>query len=269
MNSISCVIPTRNSGWSLAETLQTVTRQVQCNVRVIVVDSHSVDETLEICNRYGVEVMCEPPGNMYRAINTGLRACESEWLAYTSSDDMWYQDGMSRLIELGDRTNADVVYGVCDNVDRYGRYLHSLQPASPHLASSLFRLGVFPFSQQSALFRRGVFESLGGFDESLQLAADFDFYLRASLAGRCFAFLQGLPVSRFRIHAKQMSQERSELMRQELLTILAKNGVSSRVFDKLGFWLWRFTNLPSYLERVFRRSQLEGRLVLPHTMTPT
>lgn len=267
MPDISCVIPTLNSGWSLAETLSSILNQKGCS-RVIVVDSGSKDDTLQICRNFGVELIYEPPGNLYRAINAGLRMCDSEWLAYTNADDLWYTDAYTRLLRQGQSVDADVVYGVCDWIDLHGRFLHSYTPPDPLRLNSWYRLGVQPFAQQVAVFRKRAFDESGGFDERYRLAADFDFYLRTHTAGFRFARLPGAPVARFRLHGNQLGKREENLSRQEVLQSVANAGLSARLGDRVNFALGRLSNSGNYLVRILRRSQLEGRFRLPSSMEP-
>ena len=268
MCDISCVIPTLNSGLTLAETLHSIMSQKDCTARVLVVDSGSQDDTLAICKEFGVEVVYEPPGNMYRAINTGLRLCDTEWLAYTNSDDMWYADALSRLMRKGNEFDADLVYGVCDYVDSYGRFLHSFKPPRPDRLIPWYRVGVMPFAQQTMIFRKRLFDRLNGFDESYTLAADFDFCLRSYVAGGRFEYIPGVPVARCRLHEGQLSQRQNSLSRQESSRSVATNGLGAGLIDRFNVTMWRLSNVPSYVGRVMRRMQLEGRIMLPLATTP-
>lgn len=261
-----CVVPTRNSAWSLADTLRSIREQRECAPRIIVVDSDSQDDTLKICRDFGVEVLSTPPGNMYRAINIGLRECKSEWVAYTNSDDLWYSDGVLRLLEYGEETRADVVYGRCDWVDKYGRFLHTLNPAPPTDLDSFFKLGIQPFAQQTAVFRKSVFVNLDGFDERYRLAADFDFWLRAQNERFRFAYLQGFPVGAFRLHGRQLSQTETDAHYAEVRKSVERAGLDPTFHDQLRFWRWRMGNLPNYTIRSLRKWQLTGRLLMPTTM---
>lgn len=268
MVDISCVVPTLNSGWSLAETLTSILNQEDCSPRVIVVDSGSQDNTLEICKDFGVEVMYEPPGNMYRAINAGLRLCDSEWLAYTNADDSWYADSFGRLLRQGRSVGADVVYGVCDYIDLRGRFLHSYNPPDPARLGSWYRLGFQPFAQQVSIFRQSTFAKSGEFDESYRHVADFDFYMRTFVAGGSFSRLSGASVARFRLHCKQLSKSEGDLPRHEVLRSVANAGLSGTFSDRMLVALGRLANCGNYAVRVLRRSQLEGRFRVPGSMEP-
>lgn len=263
---ISVVIPTLDSGWCLGETLQSIVGQVGSAARVIVVDSNSTDDTHTICGRFGVEVITEPKGNMYRAINAGLRLCDTEWLAYANADDPLYGDAHQRLIEAGEQQNADVVYGTCDCIDEQGRFLHSFEPPSPENLAPFFRCGQMPFFQQTTVFRRRVFDALSGFDPQFTLCADFDFFLKAYQCGMKFVRLHGRPLSRFRLHARQLSQLNAEKAESQKRLSAERAGWQATRMDKLAVSAMRLSNWPNYLERIVRGSLLRGRLTLPRSL---
>jgi len=93
-----------------------------------------------------------------------------------------YADAL--VARVRDDGAADVVYGKVDFIDREGRFVHCWRyPRSPGLLT-LYRAGYSPVLQPRVLFRRFVFDTLGGFDETLGFVGDADFWCRA-LENRC------------------------------------------------------------------------------------
>src|SRR6266853_4187237 len=136
---IGVVIPTWNSAKTLAVALLSLQQQQGIRVKIVVADSGSEDGTLEICGSAGVQAVYVPPGNMYRAINVGLRMLGTPWLAYLNSDDFLYGDSYTRLVTCGEASGADVIYGNSDFVDAHARFLYSLHAARPIALPWLFR----------------------------------------------------------------------------------------------------------------------------------
>ncbi|MGE0131433.1 MAG: glycosyltransferase [Blastocatellales bacterium] len=265
-DSISCVVPTLNSAGTLETTLLSLKSQRDVSVEITVADSGPDDGTLEICRSLGVTAIYIEPGNMYRAINAGLSQSRSEWLAYLNSDDWLYPDSFARLIELGDSSGADVVYGNCDYADGAGRFVYSFASARPEQLMPLFRLGRMGFAQPAAIFRRSVYERLAGFDERYRFKADADFFIRAINAVTRFAFLDGPPVCCFRVHANQLSNRKRALIEEEGKQIFGAAGMKPRASDLMTLAQWSFKNLPHYLIRVVRESLLSRRVRLPRAI---
>lgn len=264
--TLRCVVPTLNSATTLDMTLLSLCSQQQINVDIQIADSGSTDGTLEICQRWQVPTIYTPPGNMYRAINAGLRESHCEWMAYLNSDDWLYTDSLARLVAQGEATNADVVYGNCDYTDGQGRFVYSLAAAKPAHLLPLFRKRCMGFAQQSAIFRRRAYEQLQGFDESFVYRADGDFYVRALLAGLRFAHLEGPSVACFRLHEKQFSNRGLELTEVEAERIFNTPQMKAGITDGLIFTGWRLMNLPHYLIRILRESLLANRFRVPRSI---
>ena len=216
-----------------------------------------MDETLEICRKYGIRTIYVPPGNMYSAINSALISCESPWLGYLNSDDIVYPASYGRLIRFGEIKETDVVYGSCDFVDDEGRYLHSFLPGRPSELNSHFRSFQFSFTQPAAIFRKMVFVELNGFDEKYNLTSDFDFYFRSIIHGHQFAMLEGKSVSCFRISATQFSQ-RTQKMKEQTNQVCQKFGKPT-LKDYLITGAWKFRNWQNYLIRLLRYQVLNGK----------
>ncbi|HMV85242.1 MAG TPA: glycosyltransferase [Blastocatellia bacterium] len=265
-STISCVVPTLNSAATLHATLLSLRSQQGINLGVIVADSNSTDGTLEICRLWEAPTIYVPPGSMYRAINAGLKQCNSEWLAYLNSDDLLYPDSFARLTAIGEETDADVVYGNGDYTDEQGRFVYSFSAAKPAELLPLFRLRQMGFAQPSAIFRRRFFEQLNGFDETLVYRADADFYLRGLLMGKKYVKLDGPSVSCFRLHSKQLSNRSNELTDIEADKVFGRKELNARFSDRLAPLTWKFRNLPHYAIRILRESLLSSRIRLPRTI---
>jgi glycosyltransferase involved in cell wall biosynthesis len=263
---ISVVVPTLNSAATLDMTLLSLCTQRNCNVKIFVVDSGSTDGTLDICSRWGVKAHYVPPGNMYRAINQGLKLCDTPWFMYLNSDDFLYPQSLARLLSAGDSQGADVVYGVCDYVDSEGRFLHSFTPAPPTHLLSLFRCGFFGFAQQTTIFRKAVFESLGGFNERYSLSADADFYLRALVLGSSFIRVSEAPVACFRLGQSQLSRVRAQEMQEQIRSLVKQSAGLPAFSDWMKLALLRVHNSPQYLIRILRGFFMSHRFRIPKTM---
>ena len=256
---IGVVVPTRNSAATLDWTLLSLTSQQRVRPTVVVVDSESSDATLSICRRWRVPALSSPPGNMYRAINDGLRGLTGcAWLTYLNSDDLACGDGYARLIEEGQSHACDVVYGNGDFVDERGALLFSQASFGPALVRQQLASGTMPFVQPAAVFRREVFEQLHGFDERFTQIADYDFFARAAAAGFRFGHTPGRAVAAFRIHDRQMSTTRKAIVDGEKALRRRECGRYRHVARMGLSAIWKVRNTVNYLGWMAQRA--EGRL---------
>ncbi len=259
--SLGVVVPTLNAAATLAATLEALRPAMHAGAEVVAVDGGSVDGTIEIAKGRGVRVEHCGPG-MYAALNHGFRSLRSEWFTWINADDLLYADRLVCRVQSG--SNADVLYGPVDFIDLAGRFVHSWTSGSPADLLPLYRAGYSPLLQQGTLFRRRVFEELGGFDDTYRFVGDADFWWRAIESGMDFCRCTHPPVAAFRLHGGQLSQRHVVRMRAEHDQMVAAHGGRRR---SLRSWLalcrFRGRNLPSYLVRFLRRRDLEGCCRLP------
>jgi glycosyltransferase involved in cell wall biosynthesis len=99
---VDVVVLTKNSERKLEKCLDSVFKTVPVN-RLIVVDGHSTDKTLEIVGRfrqkYGNVVVIEDNGTRGSARLKGIRLVETRWFLFVDSDvtlcDEWYRKATS------------------------------------------------------------------------------------------------------------------------------------------------------------------------------
>lgn len=252
---IAVVVPTFNSAETLTWTLCSLRGQRNVSLEIIVADSGSEDGTLDICKSWGVQTIYVPPGNMYRAINAGLRQMESEWVTYLNSDDMVYGDSYARLVAQGEKEGAAFVYGDCDFVDFEGRFLFTVKSPPTGGLSGMVRMsplfgGRVGFAQPASIYRRSAFQELSGFDERYSNIADYDFFFRLVTSGQAVAKLQRPAVAAFRLHASQLSQRTSTNLKEELKSFRKGVNVRTSLRDFLDVLLWRLRNSPTYVSRL-------------------
>lgn len=265
MPKVTYVIPTLNSAKTLDATIYSLKCQRDVEVYIIVVDSGSTDETLEICQRWNVKSIYAEPGNMYHAINMGLKDATTKWLGYINSDDWLYPHSLSRLIALGDKECASVVYGNCDYTDGEGRFIYSFSAAKPEQLISLFKFRIFGFAQPSAIFTSNYYKEMNGFDEKYLLSADADFYLRGLKNNHKFSHLREKSISCFRIHQNQLSKTRKESMKLEKELICSPLG-RPNFYDMYQLLKWRSGNSFQYFIRLLRQSTLSNQLKITKSM---
>ena len=114
---ISVIMPTYNSGKHIGITLDSLFRQTFKDMELIIVDSESSDDTLEIIELYKSSNMpiklintsyCSPA----IARNIGMEAATSDYLSFCDSDDKMKPDMLESLYEAATNSKADIT--VCD-----------------------------------------------------------------------------------------------------------------------------------------------------------
>lgn len=173
------IIPAFNEASVIAETLSCVKRAAaflrdhsRHSVSVIVVDNKSTDRTVDIAREHGVLVISESERNIAAVRNAGARAAPAGVLVFLDADTMVPETFLQRIMQVMDDPNC--VGGAVDTVYKPRRFF-------VRLYLRLWRvLGVLAgMAQGAAQFcRRDFLFQIGGYDETLYMGEDVDFYWR-------------------------------------------------------------------------------------------
>jgi glycosyltransferase involved in cell wall biosynthesis len=184
---ISAVITTFQRRVLVVEAIRSALAQTRPIDELIVVDDGSTDGTGEVIRReFGdrVRYVWQDNAGVSAARNRGLAMARGQLLALLDSDDRWHAD-KSRLQSawLAERPGYGMVLSDVARVDGDGRPIDVLRrraaiPEDGDVLRWVLRDPVLV--PASAMFRREVFESVGGFDTALATAEDLDFHLRVA-----------------------------------------------------------------------------------------
>jgi len=250
---ISVVTPSLNQGQYIEETIRSVLAQDYLHYEHIVVDGGSTDQTRAILERYPhLRWVSEPDSGQTAAINKGLRLSTGAVVAYLCADDLYREGALRAVAEVfeADPTTALVV-GDCAMIDDQGRrcgHYHARLERFEDLLRYWQWGKTFCLPQASVFLRREVLDEVGWFDESYDLAMDYEMWLR--VAARYPLALLPQTLSAFRVSgATKTNRRRREMDREEFR--------ASRRFWRLARG-WRRWTIPgeALLHGVFWR---EGR----------
>ena len=116
---VSVLTPSYEYGRFIADGIESVIQQRGLRLQCIIQDAGSGDETLEVLRSFGdrVEWASETDLGQSDGLNRALAKATGDWIAWLNADEYYLPDGLRALVEEGDRSGADVVYGDCVTVD--------------------------------------------------------------------------------------------------------------------------------------------------------
>ncbi|MCG6137380.1 MAG: glycosyltransferase [Nostoc sp. LLA-1] len=180
---ISVVIPAYNSEKTIKATIYSVLNQTFTDFELIIINDGSEDSTLDVISnikdsRIQVFSYENAGGNVSR--NRGLHYAIGEFVSFLDADDIWTSDKLaSQLQALQQNVDAKVAYSWTDYIDENGNFLVSGTHTTVNgdvyeklLVNNFLENGSNPLICREALIK------LGGFDESLSAAQDWDMWLR-------------------------------------------------------------------------------------------
>ncbi len=232
---VSIVTPSYNQGRFLKRTIDSVLMQSYPNIQYVVIDGGSTDESIEILRSYRDRFywISEPDGGQTNAINKGLARANGEILAYLNSDDILAPRAIERVVHyLQQHPECDMVYGEADYIDAQDKVIGSYKTADYSFDRLLEDCMV---CQPAAFWRSRIAEKVGLFDERLNFAMDYDYWLRIAKAGGEIRFLrEKLACSRLYPETKTLSA-RTKIY-QEIFEICRRHTGHVHLSYYQGYW---------------------------------
>jgi glycosyltransferase involved in cell wall biosynthesis len=219
--TVSVIIPAHDAEAFIAETLDSVLAQTAPAAEILVVADRCSDGTVDVVGRYAqhVRLLLGDAGSAAASRNTGARAATGEWLAFLDADDLWLPDKLDRQLRVVGDPRTALIYTDRYNIGSRGdlpEIQGRIQPLySGDVFVDLLLLGNH-ITLSSVLVNREVFLRLGGFDETLRNAEDWDMWIRVAAAHTVAACPE--PLVRYRFHPG-MKSGNPERMRAARVTI--------------------------------------------------
>jgi len=197
--AVSVIIPTYNRGWILREAIDSVLAQDYTDYELIVVDDGSTDNTREILDSYGRDliVLQQPNQGISAARNRGIAESRAQLVAFLDSDDLWLPQKLTRQVAFF-KSNPDALIGQTE--ETWVRNGVRVNPKKRHhkLSGMIFEpsLALCLVSPSAVMIRKTLFDTVGLFDESLPACEDYDLWLRISCRYPVFLIDEPLIIKR-------------------------------------------------------------------------
>jgi len=207
MVRVSALITVYNDEKYVARAVESLLQQDLPETEIVVVDDGSVDSTPDILRAYErmpcvqIHRLAENQGRV-RALNEGLGLCRGRFVAINDSDD-YSLPGRIKTQWDAMETNSDLVLvaSQASLIDEQGCTI-GLQ--SPPMEDVNIRKALAignPFVHSTVMYRKEAVEAVGGFNENLVSAVDYDLIVRLMAVGN--AMIVPEPLLCHRIHSGQ------------------------------------------------------------------
>lgn len=247
--SVSVIVPCFNSARTIEETLDSIFAQTLPPLEVIVVNDGSADDSGKVLQRYsnsrpgpGIRVVEQDNRGVSAARNAGVDVASGDLICFLDADDLWAVDKLQlqvqALIDSAPDYQAVAVVGVRrftvePSTGKKNFFRDTFVAASPMMArreriKSILALANNEMAACSTvLCPRSVFFEVGGWDENLAMAEDWDLLLRLCEVLPLVSVPQ--PLLFYRKHTVSATARYSDYRRleQQQLKMLEKYSVRS------------------------------------------
>lgn len=178
--NISVIIPTYNRYEVLKRALASVDAQSFRAKEIIVVDDGSDDETPQITKQFpNITYLYQKNAGVSSARNSGIKIAKHEWIAFLDSDDEWHIDKLQEQVKLHKNSNKLLMSYTDEKWIRDGVEVQIAKKFAK-VETNIFEASLSHciIAPSSVLMHKSLFDSVGLFDESLEVCEDYDLWLR-------------------------------------------------------------------------------------------
>lgn len=221
---VSIITPAYNAGPFLHDTIDSIRKQTFTDWELLIVDDGSTDGTVDIVKRAEksdrrIRLLRQSNAGPSAARNRAMRAAKGAFFAFIDSDDQWCPEFLAHQLDVFAKhpetslvtANACFLGGPLDGRTRRPP-LDEYPVLTPEQIiandSAVFIMTVF---------RRDVFDRIGGLDEAQWTSEDYDFWIRAALSGFVFR-MSSKPLALYRRHDGSLSDDKVRMLKGILHT---------------------------------------------------
>ncbi len=188
--TVSVVVPVYNRPGLVTQAVRSVLFQTYVDLEVIVIDDGSHTFFEELVERFSPDprfryIRVEHSGMPGKVRNRGVQQARGEYLAFLDSDDIWFPQKLALQMEIfkgleekGVEDEVPLVH--CREVWLRGGKIVSQKKQRQRRNGDVFTdaLEKCTIGPSTAVVKTKVFRKLGGFREDLEVAEDYELWLR-------------------------------------------------------------------------------------------
>ena len=265
---VSVIIPCYNQSAYLAEAITSALDQSHPDKEVIVIDDGSTDDTAGVASRFRVKYVRQSNAGLSAARNKGIAESSGQFLVFLDADDRLLPGGLAAGLDgFSEHPECAFVYGGFQHIAADGSFLRPQEP--PPIEVDLYR-ALLQYNHigmhGTVMYRRAVFDAVGGFDTSLRAAEDYDLYLRVA---RRFPIHRHIHmVAEYRKYASNMSRDAALMLRSVVKVLGRERGHLEGRPELIEAWSQGMTgNREFYLQQLRSQVQEARRARRPATRT--
>lgn len=240
MPSVSVVVPNYNHARFLRQRIDTILGQTFQDFELILLDDCSTDESREILGRYGsdsrvrIEFNEANSGSPFKQWNKGVGMARGKYMWIAESDDYAAPRFLERLVTILQAkpeaafaycrswrtTEDDRAEGFADyNLPDRDRWTADFYMDGHELCRKYFAL-ITPVPNASCVvFRKDLYDRVGGADETLRLCGDWKLWAAMALEGDVAYVSEPLNYFRYHSSTARSKRERDAIGVKEYLDV--------------------------------------------------
>lgn len=183
---ISVILPVYNASRFLAEAIESILSQTFTDFELIIINDGSTDDSQTIIDQFTdkrIRVFQKPNTGLIHTLNLGVSYSRANWIARMDADDISSPIRFEEQIKYI-KDEVAVIGSQAFFIDENGKvYGNTKLPVTHNEILSKLINQVSNIIHPSVIINKKMLEKVGGYDSKMQVAEDYDLWLRISNIG--------------------------------------------------------------------------------------
>ncbi|HMJ89704.1 MAG TPA: glycosyltransferase family 2 protein [Candidatus Acidoferrum sp.] len=220
---ISIVTPSFNQGEFIEETICSVLSQDYPNLKYVIMDGGSTDNTVEVIRKYADRLSyweSEKDRGQSHAINKGIARCTGDIFNWINSDDLLSPGALWAVADAWRKSPGRIVSGHTEFFNHQGTV--TMIGARGQTLRNFVRFweaADWQWAQPGTFLPLVDVKALGAIDEDLKYCMDYHLMVRLLMRGLEVTYIEQ-PLARFRLHETSKTVGSREQFRLERVPML-------------------------------------------------
>ncbi len=233
---VSVIMPSYNHAKYITQAILSVVNQTHKNIELLIIDDGSndgspstIEGVLSGIGRFNAELVVQENHGAHEAINRGISMARGDYISILNSDDYYYPDRVSRLLDKTLLDGYQFVFSKVDHVSPDGDLLGKENHLKSEYLSMYESIGEFPsigfallnynltVSTGNFFMRKSLIDKVGLFN-NYKVVHDWDYVLRVLLQTE--PCLVNEPLLGYRVHQGSILARMLPLSAKECVSVI-------------------------------------------------
>lgn len=184
MPKISVIMPVYNGGKYFKEAVESISKQTYKDFELIIINDGSTDDSLQVLNKLAegdgrIKIISRENKGIVHSLNEGVKLSQGQYIARMDADDVSMPERLEKQINFMESNQDLVLCGTwAKKIDETGNKIGEYKV--PVTSSEIRKRILFhnPFIHPSVMFRKDVFENVGGYNSFFKYIEDYELWTR-------------------------------------------------------------------------------------------
>ncbi len=214
---VSVIMSVYNGARYLRDSIDSILHQTFQHFELVIINDGSTDDTVKILeeiNDHRIVLLNQENLGLTKSLNRGARISNGKYIARQDADDISLPNRLEQQVKfLNENPDIGFVGGSYLLIDENSSQLKIIEVKNnpPLLKTTLLKRNIF--AHGSCMFRKDLFNDIGGYREEFRYAQDIDLWLRMSevaLPG----WVESPPLYKQRVHLNSVGREKNNLQKK-------------------------------------------------------